>query len=193
MNSQDGPPLEALTRHLADCPAEFLTEPRLGRTGVVEMAAVAADLLQNLGISPSASDLAAFTSVGKEDRGRLRLALLGCWLFHYPWFAGHVSGQMVLEILSGGLDELAGLAPAETFVQDPDRREELARFCLNALGLRPAGETEAQAQDRLATLNSAERRRVVAAARSAESRAGEIRRKMAEEAARRAESKAMPE
>jgi hypothetical protein len=85
------------------------------------------------------------------------------------------------------------LTPAEKFISDPDRREELARLCLKGLGLRPAGETEAQAQDRLGTLNTAERQRVIAAARAAEKRAQEIRDAMAREAARQAEIKAYPE
>jgi hypothetical protein len=51
--------------------------------------------------------------------------------------------------------------PAKRLVAGTDRREELARLCLRALGLRPAGETAAQAEDRLATLNSVERRRVL--------------------------------
>jgi len=98
-----------------------------------------------------------------------------------------------LNFLRNDLAELASLAQAEKFIADADRREEIARLCFRALGLRPAGETEAQAQDRLATLNSAERQRVIRAAREAEARASEIRRKMAEEAARQAEMKAMRE
>jgi hypothetical protein len=76
---------------------------------------------------------------------------------------------------------------AKKFVTDPDRREELARVALARLGFRPAGETLAQAQDRLTTLNSAERARVMKAAQIAEQRARQIReelvRKAAEESA----------
>jgi len=78
------------------------------------------------------------------------------------------------------------LAQAPSFVRDPDRREELVRLCLRDLGLRPAGETVAQAQDRLATLNTAERQRVLQAARQAEERARAIREAMAKQAAEEA-------
>ena len=60
-------------------------------------------------------------------------------------------------------------------------------MALARLGFRPAGETLAQAQDRLTTLNSAERARVMKVAQAAEQRARQIRealtRKAAEESA----------
>src|SRR5207245_10969685 len=46
---EDGPPLEALTHRLAECPADFLAEPRAGDAGMVRVAAVVADLISDLG------------------------------------------------------------------------------------------------------------------------------------------------
>jgi hypothetical protein len=92
-------------------------------------------------------------------------------------------------LLSNGLLELAKLNKAPQFVTDPDRREELVRMTLNQLGLRPQGETVAQAQDRLITLSTTERQRVLRAARAAEERAREIRTAMATQAAREAADK----
>ncbi len=191
----EGPLLETLTRRLAECPADFLAEPRLGATGMVNVAAVVADLLRDLGGTPTPEQLAAFESKAPQrDRNRLRLALISCWLLHDPWFCEqkHLADR-ASELLSSGLAELANLTQAQKFVADPDRREELARLCLKSLGLRPAGESIDQAQDRLATLNTAERQRVIKAAREAEERAKEIRRKMAEQAAYDASLKTMRE
>jgi hypothetical protein len=193
---REGPLLETLTRRLAECPAEFLAEPRIGRAGAVNVAAVVSDLLRDLGGTPLTAEQASlFQSKNpKGDRNRLRLVLVTCWLLHDPWFREQQGmADLAHTFLGWGLLELSGLTPAPRFVADPDRREELARLCLKELGLRPAGETVAQAQDRLATLNTAERQRVIAAARAAEERAREIRRKMAEEAAREAEMKTMRE
>jgi hypothetical protein len=89
-------------------------------------------------------------------------------------------------LLTKGLKDVAALVDSQKFVSDPDRREELARLCLKGLGLRPAGESLAQAQDRLTTLDSAERVRVVKAAREAEERARLIREEMARKAAEEA-------
>lgn len=46
-------------------------------------------------------------------------------------------------------DELAAATAAHNFVDDPERREELARAVLAHLNYRPDGETVAQATDRL--------------------------------------------
>ena len=77
------------------------------------------------------------------------------------------------------LRQLARLVKAELFVSDPDRREELARFVLASLDLRPAGETVEQASDRLTTLDSVERDRVLRRTAAAEKRAREVRQAMA--------------
>lgn len=194
--NQEGPLLETLTRRLAECPAEFLAEPRIGKAGVVHVAAVVSDLIRDLGGAPLTPEQAAVfqSNAPRRDRNRLRLALVAGWLLHEPWFREQKQfAAQAYQFLSEGLAELAGMVQAPQFISDPDRREELARLCLKSLGLRPAGESVAQAQDRLATLSTAERQRVIRAARAAEERAREIRRKMAEDAARDAEMKAMRE
>lgn len=194
--NREGPPLETLTRRLAECPPEFLALPRVGETGAVHVDAVVSDLLRELGgegLSPEAAR--PFQSRNrKADRGRLSVVLLACWLLHDEWFRVRPGfAAPVLTLLTSGLAELAAATAAARFVADPDRREELARVCLSELGLRPAGETIAQAQDRLATLNAAERQRVIKAARQAEERAEKIREAMQRQTAAEANAKAMRE
>ena len=88
--------------------------------------------------------------------------------------------------LERGLAGLAALVQAERFVDDPDRREELARAALAALDLRPQGETEPQARDRRTTLDSVERHAVLQKTRAAEERARQVREAMARKAAQEA-------
>jgi hypothetical protein len=182
----EGPALAALTRRLAECPPDFLAEPRIGQLGVIHVDAVVADLLRALG-GPTldAAAGAQFRSTDAEgDRNRLALVLIACWLLAAPAFRERAIGGRVLPFLTGpALAALAPLVAARRCVEEDDRREELARLCLDGLDLRPAGETEAQAQDRLLTVSSAERRRVVAAARAAEARAAAIREAMRRQAA----------
>jgi hypothetical protein len=190
--TNEGPPLEALTRRLAECPPEFLDEPRLGRKGRIIVPAVVNDLLIELGGNPLSSDNADLFKPkdDKTARNHLRLILIACWLLRDAWFANQQKyANDALLVLAHGLGEAASLTPANKFVADPDRREELARLCLKDLRLRPAGESEAQAQDRLATLNTAERQRVIKAAREAEARAQQIREEMARKAAEEAADK----
>lgn len=194
--NDEGPLLETLTRRLAECPAEFLAEPCIGATGTVHVEAVVSDLIRDLGGAPlKPEQTAAFQSKDiVRDRNRLRLALVACWLLHDGWFRERkqFAGQ-AYRFLRQDLKMLAGFTQTPQFVTDPDRREELARLCLSRLGLRPAGESLAQAQDRLTTLSTAERQRVIVASRRAEERARQVREAMAREAARDAEMKAMRE
>jgi hypothetical protein len=220
----EGPALETLTHRLAECPAEFLMEPRIGSKGTVHAFAVVHDLLRELGYQPTDDDwLAEFTPGGLPvsdleknpkphentlmnrllakisgsqqdpdglpmDRDWLGCVLVACWLLNDDWFKKHGKlGEAARRFLVVELKELSINAQAPKLVTDPDRREELVRLCLKALDLRPKGETVEQAQDRLSTLNVAERMKLLKAVREAEKRAKEIReamlRKAAEEAA----------
>ncbi len=182
---REGPILESLTRRLAETPEAFLDEPRIENRGRIHVAAVVNDLLRLLGGSTDRSQLAPFVGEdARRDRNRLAIALVGCWLLADDWFRqNRIEASEVLAMLQQVSGELEGQVAARKFVSDPDRREELARVALARLGYRPAGETLAQAQDRLSTLNSAERARVMKAAQEAERRARQIREALARKAA----------
>lgn len=172
-------------RRLADTPPDFQGEPWIGGKGEVHVDAVVHDLLRRLGHGVHAADLTEFTAArATEDRNRLALVLLLTWLLADAWFTtAGVPQEGVLELLRHESRALAERIPAGRFTTDPDRREELARLALARLGLRPAGETPAQAQDRLSTISSVERARVLRAARVAEERARRIREELARKAA----------
>lgn len=190
--TSEGPFLETLARRLTECPAEFLAEPRFGTVGVVHVHAVVSDVLVRLGGAPLTKEEVAFYQRGdaKKQRNHFSLTLIACWLLHDDWFrANGKRAEAARAFLLTGLNELAAHTKASQFIIDPDRREELARLCLRALGLRPAGESEAQAQDRLATLNTTERQRILVATRAAEERAAAIREAMAKKAAEDAADK----
>lgn len=190
---REGPPLEQLTRRLAETPEDFLAAPRIGSMGTVEVAAVVGDLAHLLGGGQAGADvLTAFNSTdARRDRNRFCVVLVLCWLLSDDWFRRDKPDlNAVWPLLSSVAGELAGSGSAGRFVADADRREELARVALSRLGCRPAGETVAQAQDRLARISSSERTRVVQAARAAEERARSIREALARKAAEEAADKA---
>jgi hypothetical protein len=186
---REGPPLESLLRRLAETPEDFLAEPRIEENGRVEVVAVAADLLRMLGVAPTPAALDPLEpGHPRADRNRLMIVLVMSWLLADEWFqrAG-LQAAAVLGLLHDDATELAEVVAAKKLVTDLDRREELARVVLARLGCRPAGETVAQAQDRLTTMSSLERARVMSVSQAAARRAREIRealiRKAAEESA----------
>jgi hypothetical protein len=186
--SREGPVLDRLTHRLSECPASCLRPPRTGREDGVHVDAIVNDLIVTLGGTPPRDALAGFAASAPRTRRSLSLVLIACWLLHDDWFqtAGPVDG-LALTWLQSGLTTLAELITPDLFVRDPDRREELVRLCLAALGLRPAGETDAQADDRLRALDSVERVRILRDTREQQERARQLReamrKKEAEEAA----------
>jgi len=187
--NQEGPALEMLTRRLAEMPVDFMAAPVAGGSGSVHTAAVVQDLLVMLGGPVLPSLLEPFEgSDPKRDRNRLSVTLALCWLLADDWFGhGRVAPPAALELLDGLSRELSKGGSADRLSRDPERREELARLVLGRLGYRPAGESVAVAEDRLTSISSAERARVLRASRAAEERARQVRealmRKAAEESA----------
>jgi hypothetical protein len=180
---REGPALQALTHRLGEIPEEFLAEPRMGKHGSVRVAAVAGDLCRRLGLALPRSALLEIEGK-KASRNALAVTLLLCWLLDDEWFSRQTpDARTLLGLLEMGARELAAHTPSHKFVSDSERREEIARFALARLGLRPAGETRAQAEDRLTSLSAAERSRVVKAARQAEARARAVREALARKAA----------
>jgi hypothetical protein len=182
---REGPPLESLTRRLAETPDDFLVGPKVDGAGRVHVPAVVADLVRMLGGEVAGADLRAFAGSGRaDDRNRLAATLMLCWLLADEWFKqARPSVTDLLRLLGESAAELSGTVAASSFQSEPERREEMARVALARLGYRPAGETPAQAQDRLTSLSSAERARVLRASRAAEERARAIREVLARKAA----------
>jgi hypothetical protein len=171
-----------------ETPPDFLAEPRIGSAGEVDVAAVVWDVLRDLSGQPLAeAELAPFRppgSASRQQRNQLRLALLACWLLGDEWFHGRKDlGGAARRFVEHAVPALEQYLNVDKLLGDPDRREELVRRLLAELHLRPAGETASQAADRLQTLDSAERQRVLKAAAKAERRAQEIREAMARAAA----------
>jgi hypothetical protein len=179
-----GPDLEILTHRLAATPREFLEEPRIGTSGAVHVPALVNDLLKLHGERAAHSALMRFQSTNsKADRNRLALTMIAVWLLAEAWFVSASPAQSaLLAVLDGAVSELAAATQAHKFVNDPDRREELARVALARLNYRPAGETLEQATDRLSSISGTERRRLLEASRAAEERARAIREALARKA-----------
>jgi hypothetical protein len=172
---------------MADCPPDFLLPPN-----EIHIAALACDHFRALGLPIPRSPQRCFDELPGESR---RLVPIVLWLLHDDWFISRPElGEATWRLLqSDSLARLAKMVPPESVVRDPDRREEVVRLCLKGLELLPEGETAAQAADRLTTLDSVERDRVIRQTRQAEARAKELRAAMARKRAEEAAARYSPE
>ena len=178
-----GPPLEHLTQRLQACPDVFLSDD-------IEAGPIAGDLIRQLAGDALHRVNTQALVVGRSEQA-IRVMLVTCWLLSDPAFARQPAlADPATQLLKTDLNALADVISAEDCISDAGRREELVRFTLAALGLRPEGETKAQAADRLATLDSAARLAVVREAQVAEERARRIREAIARKARAAAAAKA---
>jgi hypothetical protein len=129
-----------------------------------------------------------------DTKGRAAgFALLFAWLLADPWFHRNAGTKVSQKRVWSTFTTLAvahgGESSAGEWHGDPKRREEIVRSMLAMLELLPEGETEAQADDRLTRVSSAQRKRLLAAAREAEARAEVVREALAAKAAQEAADK----
>lgn len=180
------PDVERLSARLAELPAVFLGPfgAGAGSEQAIEPVAVLSDLFRERAseLPPREVIAGLVKAKGKGAKQRVELALIASWLLHDPSLRG-VDAAALLRLYGERLPALAEVALPRVFVEEPERREELVRLCLDVLGLVPEGETRVRAEDRLATLDSVRRHELLRAARERElaRRAEELARLRAEE------------
>lgn len=159
----DGPDLEILMRRLAETPPDFLAEPYIAGASRVAVPALVNDLLHQHGRRAPPAALDGFNGhSARADRNRLALSMIMVWMLADDWWlVARPEQAALLQVLAEVPAELAPAAPAHRFVDDAERREELARLVLARLGYRPLGETAEQAADRLSAVSATERRRLL--------------------------------
>ena len=189
---KEGPSLESLMDRLAAIPAVFTGEfdkIGSGKSGAV-LPAIVYDLLLDTGDKPlSADEIKALENTAGE-KNYYRLVAILCHIYHDQFFLENKPGAGLVRklIFSKKLKSLGAVTDSDSvFISDPDRREELCRLALLAVNMFPAGEDENRSRERLTTLDSIERKKILDKTRQAQQRAREIReamlRKEAEEAA----------
>jgi hypothetical protein len=189
----DLPPLAEFLRWLGEMPPAFRAAPQGFPGGVTPAHAVVADLWDTLYGRPPEDDLLqAFrpAGAGKAELNRLLWVLAACHLLWHPALRPRpLPPDGLRKLLVQDLAGLAAVAPAERLLDDEERREELVRRAFAALGLRLPGESAREAEDRLAQVDSVERKRLLRAAAEKEKRAREVREMMARRAAEEAAAK----
>jgi hypothetical protein len=187
------PPLSEWLRWVADLPAPFRALPEGLVGGTVRVRAVVADLFATLyGANAHDSLLRACEARGggKTERHRLGWILAAAHVLWHPTLRSAPGPRQALERLL--VEELAGIAavvPIDALLTDDERREELVRRVLRAMGQTLPDESVRESEDRLKQVDSIERHRVLAAAATRQQRAREVREAMAKKAAEEAAAK----
>lgn len=182
VHTEEGPKITELHHRLTSCPRS------LQENAVPEhFLAVIHDTVYNKDTQFTFAQLSPFTH-NKDQRHWYTASMLIAYFLADPCFRDiHITRFRLLHLLEHTAQELASAGTNSTYVNDVDRREEFIRVVLTALGLRPKGETENQAEDRLQAVSSLERQKVLQASIAAEERAHKLRvalsRKKAQEAA----------
>jgi hypothetical protein len=183
----EGPEIERLLRRLAECPGEFLATA----DGAPDFVAIICDHMRRVAPDDPPERSPALAAIRRDKLALLELIAIVCWMLHDDWFLDRPDTAPGMWMLFGSdaLKRLVELVKPAAFVNDADRREELARTCLKSLSLVPRGETATEAADRLTALDSVERHRVLKATAAAERRAREVREAMAKKKAQESASR----
>jgi len=194
-----GPQLEALIDRLTAIPGDFFKpDGKLKNSGSgVSIPALVNDMLLDNGGTPFSDDeiLKRFSDKNELKNKKSifpELVSILSYIFEDKFFTGEKNSAELIKafLLSPGLKDLSeAVESSEDFINDPDRREELCRMALNALNYYPDGETEKNAGDRLLTLDSVERKKILVKTREAQLRAKQLKEAMMAREAEEAASK----
>lgn len=191
---KEGPSIEYMMDRLTAIPAVFMKEfNKAGGSGTgLELSAIVNDLLLDTGDKPLNPDEIKKLENSANKKNYRKLIAILCHVYHDLFFLENrpEPGLIRKFFFSQKLPALGAVVDSEElFISDPDRREELCRLALDAVNLFPGGEDEKRAKERLATLDSIERKKILDRTREAQQRAREIREAMLRQEAEEAASK----
>lgn len=191
-----GPDLITLMRRLSAVPDVFfgpLESNDISKPPALCVGALVNDLIYDAqGDYLDYKELERFIpSSQPTNHNYLRIVSLLCFLYREPAFESFLkeSRRLLAFLRSTRLEQLSKIIDYKEFITDSERREELSRLSLEGLGLLPAGENKIFSQDRLTTLDSIERKKIVQKTKEALERAQKLKEEMERRAAEEAASK----
>lgn len=187
-----GPTFGYIDLRISEIPPIFLDVPKI-IDGFTATSIILSDLLYDLQGRPlSRIEIDKFFNPIKSDINYLKIIQIICYILNDEWFRNYFKSNRekidrLKSFLFTDLAEYSKINKAERFVYDGEGREELTRLLFKSLALIPEGETEKEAKDRLISIDSIERKKVIELSKQSQKRIKELRealeRKEAEEAA----------
>ena len=182
--SAEGPDINVLHHRLTEFPKEWL-KPQLPSY----FYALVHDALYDLSTSLRASELTRFKRPYEQCEWYRATMLIAYFLMDNSFKGFSFELALLLDAFENTAKELAQAGTNKVYINDVDRREEFIRVVLSSINLRPKGETNNQAEDRLQAVSSLERMKVLKAAKVAEQRAHDLRVALAKQKAKEAADK----
>jgi len=189
---EKGPSISYIDLRLSEIPPIFIDKPEI-IDGFTTTSIILSDLLYEIEDRPlSRIETDKFFNSIKSDINRLKIIQIICYILNDNWFRNYFKSNKnkinsIKSFLFTDLTEYSKINKAERFVYDGEGREELSRLLFKSLSLIPEGETETEAKDRLVSIDSIERKKVIELSKQSQKRIKELRealeRKEAEEAA----------
>ncbi|MDX1958111.1 MAG: hypothetical protein SFU98_06035 [Leptospiraceae bacterium] len=198
LKMQEGPELIELTNWLLNFPNEYKTPIWNSKgkadfaTGQIHHYAIYGDMIRHVtGMYPTSNEFSSILNPKfLNSKNLLGLTLLASYLLFHPWFKDRKGLKVLIQkLINSKFVPYIDLVPWENFWKDSERREEFSRFCLFYLDFFPKGEDEKKALNRLLTVDSVERRRVILETKKAQERAQALREELARKEAEEAASK----
>ena len=183
--------LSYLLKRISETPKEFFNPvvkkgKKIGKNEI-NLGAIVNDLIFDHGgnyMIISAID-SFFENKNKDNLNYLKIVSILVYLFYDESFMiEKCDYKKIFGFLkSPKLKELSRIVDYREFLEDQERKEELARLALEALGFLPKGETQKKAKDRLTTLDSIERKKIMEKTRIAQEKARKLREALAKKKA----------
>lgn len=176
-----------LVTHLRTCPDAFLKPSNLTHKDGLDSVALICDTYRVVGHNYLRKEFNLPINLTRIDDNHWRAIHISTWLLSHKSFSSTHKLEDKLNLF--WFKDLSRASEYVNFMQwinDEERAEEMVRLLLNRCDIIPTGEEPDEADDKLASLSSAERHKVLTQSYEAHERIMKIKREMAEKKAREA-------
>ncbi|MEO8773502.1 MAG: hypothetical protein ABI371_04140 [Gelidibacter sp.] len=178
-----------LVTHLRKCPDAYLKPSNLTHPDGLDSVALICDTYRviNLNFLQKEFKLPYANPLKWKKDNEWRAIHMSAWLLSHKVFLNiSKPDEKLFMFWFKDLSDASDYVEADQWINDEERAEEMVRLLLNRCEIIPYGESHEEAADKLSSVSSAERHKVLTQSYEAHERIMQIKREMAEKKAREA-------
>ncbi|OXA75690.1 hypothetical protein SAMN05444397_11537 [Flavobacterium aquidurense] len=176
-----------LVTHLRKCPEAYLQSSDFFSTEGVNSIALVQDTYRLVTNDFLRNDFNISSNLGTIDDNHWRAIHISTWLLSNPDFINNpVIEDKLYSFWFIELHKASAYVKCNEWINDDERAEEMVRLLLYCCEIIPFGENQDEAADKLSSLSSVERHKVLKQSYEAHERIMKIKREMEEQKAREA-------